>query len=68
MASVRAHSIRKFLTTEVAWTVSVFPGRSAAVESPVATSMPVRIAMSSLVRKFGKVKSNWTTGKCDLEL
>eukprot|EP00969_Alexandrium_andersonii_P054875 2418266-Alexandrium_andersonii.AAC.1 len=42
MASVRPHSTRKFLTTEVAWPVSVFPGRSAAVDSPVVASMPAR--------------------------
>eukprot|EP00969_Alexandrium_andersonii_P228691 10100962-Alexandrium_andersonii.AAC.1 len=54
MASARPHSIRKFLTTEVAWPVSVFPGRSAAVESPVVTSMPVRMVMSSFVKNFGK--------------
>eukprot|EP00969_Alexandrium_andersonii_P359177 15452598-Alexandrium_andersonii.AAC.1 len=30
--------------------------------------MPARMAMSSLVKNFGRAKSNWTTGKCDLEL
>eukprot|EP00969_Alexandrium_andersonii_P106819 4712009-Alexandrium_andersonii.AAC.1 len=68
MASVRPHSMRKFLTTEAAWPVKVFPGRSAAADSPVVTSTPVRIAMPSCATNFGKAKSNRTTGKCDLEL
>eukprot|EP00969_Alexandrium_andersonii_P126346 5584522-Alexandrium_andersonii.AAC.1 len=30
MASARPHSMRRFLTTEVAWPVKFFPGRNAA--------------------------------------
>eukprot|EP00969_Alexandrium_andersonii_P199122 8793194-Alexandrium_andersonii.AAC.1 len=39
MASVRPHSMRKFLTTEIVRPATLLHGRSAAVDSPCATDV-----------------------------
>eukprot|EP00969_Alexandrium_andersonii_P173232 7657709-Alexandrium_andersonii.AAC.1 len=52
--------MRTFLATEAAWPVKFFPGRCAAGDNPVVTSMPVMMVMSSCEKlREGDVELNY---------